>query len=424
MSDFGLAVKRLVEIAIRGSKKEQRELGPTAQAVINAFDPEDTKGVKPAMRVLTDGVVAAPEGHPKKLLLLVVGALVEGGAPPELAYPAVSKDLVDILDKASRYAQECLDTCDELHIYDAVRSEGERIAKQMPEEAEAWESVASRCLTAVACLSRSGKLRKKEQATGEIARAAYALEDTVEEVTFLSHIVKLIDDVPLLVIHPESRRGWRLVMNDCTNNVEMYVLVNDAIVGDPAKGFLKGPRPSARALKVLKDPDAAPPKEPPEVVIPWHTVAWTGLGANGEVVAQEPRVPQEWVWLEGVPAEIPIFEGERVIVYVPPLMKRTMPVEPAYAALSPRVQLKSKLAGPEVDRLLAKMGTLSARLAPKRRAEQAALEAKRAQESLEHYEAMRKKFQAAEAAKKRAAAKAEAAKPAAKKAKKKAAAKR
>lgn len=374
MSDLGLAVKHLVELATKGSKKEQRGLGDAVRAVLTAWKPKDTAGVKAAMRAIGKGVIAAEEGRGKQILLLALGAVVESGAPPELAWPAISHDLRDILDRATKYTQQCLDACDEFHIPDAVRDAGPEISKKNPKGAEAWEALASRCLSAVACLSRSSQLRKKEQASGAIIEATKGLYELVEEVTFLSQIIRLIDDVPLLVIHPESRRGFRLAMNDCATNVEMYVLAMDAIVGDPAKGFIKGPRPGARALKVLHDPDHAPEKTP-EVKVPWHTVAWIGLGPDGALPASVPDEHQNWVWLEGVPAEIPLFEGERVVLFTKPLMARTVEVEPAFEALYPRMKLKSKVSAPEVDRLLAKMGKAAVKEAAKYAARRALEEA-------------------------------------------------
>jgi hypothetical protein len=276
--------------------------------------------------------------------------------------------------RATAYVQQCLDACDEFHIYDAVRAVGPEISKKNPKGAQAWEALGSRCLAAVACLSRSSKLRKKEQASGAIVEATRGLDELVEEVTFLAQIIKVIDDVPLLVIHPESRRGFRLVMNDCATNLEMYVLLMDAIVGDPDKGFLKGPRPDARSVRMLKDPDHAP-KTTPTVKVPWHTVAWTGLGADGALPATVPDQPENWVWLEGVPSDIPLFEGERVILFQKPLMARTMEVEPAFEALYPRMKLKSKVSGPEVDRLLARMGKVAAKRAVKVAAQRAIDEA-------------------------------------------------
>lgn len=363
MSDLGGAVKYLVEIATKGGKKEQRDLGPAVHAVIEAFDAEDTRSTRAALRDI-GGAVARSEGRAEQVLLLALGAMVEAGAPPELAWPAVVDGLKDTLDAATRYAQACLDESEQPHIDEGIRVAKHIVTKKMPRESAAWDALGSRCLAAVACLSRSSKLRKQARATSELIDAAYPLEDAVEEVTFLRQVIRVLDDEPVLVIHPAQRRGYRLVMRDIATNLELFVLITDMLVGDPKKGLIDGKRPEVRAVNVLKDPNASP-KKPPTLHVHWNLLAWTGVQPDGSIPDVKTQQTDHWVWLEQVPSEIPVFEGERVIIFQPPFMKRTVEVEPAFAALAPAVQLKGKLSGPEVDRLLAKMGTAAAKLAAK-----------------------------------------------------------
>ena len=364
MSDFGAAVSHLVEIATKGGKDWQ--LREAVYNVMKAFKPKDAAGTKAALAALGKAIKIA-DGRGEKVLLLALGALVESGASPELAWPAVAYNLKPTLDGAARFAQACIDKADELGVDEAVRIAGHTLLKKMPKEHAAWEVVRSRCLAAVACLARSAKVRHIARASKDnLIEAAYALEDAVEEVTFFSQILKLIDDVPLLVLHPDSRRGFRLVMNDVTTNLELFVLLLDTLIGDPAKGMLPGTRPNPKAVRMINDPDFAP-KKPPEIKVFWNMVGWTGVLPDGTLPDPQSDAHAHWVWVEGVPAEIPIFEGERVILMQPPVMKRSYEVEPAFAALSPRMKLKSKVSGAEVDRLVAKMAKAAAILAKKTR---------------------------------------------------------
>jgi hypothetical protein len=76
------------------------------------------------------------------------------------------------------------------------------------------------------------------------------------------------------------------------------------------------------------------------------------------------RETEHWVWLEGVPAEIPTFGGERVVLLQGPVMKREVSVEVPYDALFPSLKPKGKVSAAEVDRLLAKMAKAAAKLRP------------------------------------------------------------
>jgi hypothetical protein len=359
MSDLGAAVKHLVEISKTGTDWELRQ---AVEAVLRAFKPKDAKGTKAAMAVLGKGVKAA-EGRAAQVLLLALGALVEAGADPELAWPSIEHNLKATLEGASLFAQACLDRVDHLAMDEATKSEREPVKKKMPRETAAWDLVRSKCMAATACLARSPKLRAKVMKTQTLLKAAAPLIDYVEEVTAFSKVMRVLDHESLVVIHVEQRKGWRFVMEDIATNVELYVLLLDHIVGDPKKGLLKTKRPNPKAVKTIKDPDRAP-DEPVLQDVPFHTVAWPGLLPDGTLPEPTGKEVEHfnWVWLEGVPGEIPPFERERIILLQGPVMKRDVEVDVPYDPLLPALKPKGKLSTAEVDRMLAKMTAFSAKL--------------------------------------------------------------
>jgi hypothetical protein len=364
MSDLVAAVKHLVEKATSGGK--DWELREAIDGVMKAFKPKDAQGTRTALGVLGKGVMGS-EGRAAQVLLLALGALVEAGAPPELAWPPVEHKLAETIVAAGRFVQECIDRTDLLGLDEAVKQEQEAVKKARPRDFAAWQIVRSKCMAANACLTRSPKLREKARKSGALLKAlnaAESLEDQVDEVRAFSRVLRIVHDEPLLVIHPETRRGWRFVMRDLATNVELYVLLLAHIVGDPKKGLLKAKLPNPKAIRTLLDPDKAP-KGDIDLDVPFHTVSWTGLHADATL--PDPTVSREtehWVWLEGVPAEIPTFGGERVVLLQGPVMKREVSVEVPYDALFPSLKPKGKVSAAEVDRLLAKMAKAAAKLRP------------------------------------------------------------
>ncbi len=365
MSDLAAAMERLVEIAKRGGK--DWEYGQAVQAALNAHDAKDAKDTKAAFRLLDAGLAKAT-GRGQQILHLALGALVEAGAPPELAWPAVDRGFIETLEAATDFANACLELADTPSMQEAVKSEREAVKKKLPREWAAWESLRSRCLAAVAVLSRSAKLRAEMQKSRQdLMKALDPLEDEVEEAGFVFQVMKVLADQTMLAIHPEQHRGFRVEVREVTTNLELFVLLADAIVGDPKKGLMSGRRPNARAVAALKNPSYEP-KTPPEVALPWHLSNWTAIAPDGSLPAaatNEHERYDTWIWFEGVPLEIPAFEGERVILFHKPIMPRTLEVEGSFSALTPRVRLKEKLTGAEIDRLLARM----AKAAPKAHAE-------------------------------------------------------
>jgi len=358
MPELARAVERLVGSATEGS--DDAALRKAVDDVLTSFDDADTRERKAALGVF-DKALARAQGRAAQVLYLALGALVEAGAPAELAWPILSRGLREALETATVFAQACVKHSGDPLVADAIEASAVAVAKKKPKEAHAWLSLPSRCLAAVACLTSSPRLRKAERADGTLHKAAYPLEDAVDEVGFLSQILRVLDDETLVVIHPESRRGFRVVVNDVASNLELFVLLADAIVGDAKKGLVPGKRPDARAVAALRSP-ASTPKKPPTAVVSFNLVAWTGLEADGTLMPADAEHPEHWVWIEGVPADIPPFGDERVVLLQEPVVARVMPVEPAFATLTPELRVTKKLTAGEVDSLLATMGKAAAKL--------------------------------------------------------------
>ncbi len=373
MRDVVQAVKTLVQLATSGGT--DAELRSAIDAVLIDFRPKGARNLglaKQALRVLTKGI-AASKGRATQVLLLALGALVEAGAAPELAWPAIEAQVAPVLAGAEKFAQECLDRSELQDLEDAVKREGEGVRKDYPRLHAAWALLRAVCMAANACLTRSPKLRARTKKSSVIVKAlgvARTLESQVDEVRAFDRILRLCCDEPLIVIHPESRKGWRFVMTDLASNVELYVLLLDQIVqvaGAPLGRLLKAKRPAQRALTTLQSPDKAP-KGAVTADTPFHMVQWTGLRAD--LTLPHPQTDQEMqhtIWLEGVPGDISTFESERVILLQESLVKRKIDVDVPYDALHPTLKRKRNLTAAEVDLRLAKMAKAAAKLASTRR---------------------------------------------------------
>ena len=349
MTELSRAVDKLVETATSGARG--KPLQKAVSEVVDAFDASDAKAARAALKKL-DASVEHAEGHASQVLHLTIGALVEAGAPPEAAWPPVARELEAALEGATRYALACATAAKTQHVETALEKAGAKIAKKMPEDAAAWEALPSRCLAAVACLTRSAKVRAaaRKQALFE---TAYPLEDAVAEVGFLTQALRVLDEEELLVLHPDLGRGYRVKISEIGWNAELFVLLADALLGDPKKGGLPGKKLDRRALAALTG-DAQAPKGS-TLVAPFNFVTWTGLSADG-TLAPAPEVEDHWIWFEGVPADIPEHAGSRVVLLQEPAFPRMLPTERTFEALRPRVKVVEKLSDAAVRKLLVKLG--------------------------------------------------------------------
>jgi predicted HAD superfamily Cof-like phosphohydrolase len=359
VSDLARAVDKLVETASSGAKG--KALQKAVSAVVDAFDASDAKAAKAALAKL-DKSVGGAVGHASQVLQLTIGALVEAGAPPEAAWPAVSRELEAALEGATRFAMACAQAAKTPHVETALAKVGEKIAKKSPRDAGAWEALPSRCLAAVACLTRSAKVRAAARKQG-LLEEAYPLEDAVAEVGYLTQALRVLDDVELLVLHPEAERGFRVRVTELGSNAELFVLLADAVIGDPKKGFLPGDKFDRRAIAALTG-NAEPPKGS-ALVAPFNFVAYTGLDADGSL-PEPSEIEEHWIWFEGVPADIPEYDGTRIVLLQEAPFPRMLPMERSFEALSPKVQIIEKIPAAGVKKLLGSIAKTAKK--PKRKA--------------------------------------------------------
>ncbi len=341
--DPSAAVRRLLDAAHEASATNDRAIRTAVRNVIDAFEaPSTTKNTR-AMRLLAAGTSSA-RGGAAHVLHLTLGAIVEGGGDPMVAWPAVEAGLTDVLGRASRFARACLIAAQTDHLEEALETAGANVAESHPRDAAAWKSMPSRCLAAVACLTRSRSLRRKVRENGKIKKAAAPLADAVAEVAFLVQVVEILDDEPLVVLHPQHRAGFRVVTRDVATNAELLVLLADALIGSSKKGLLPGSRPSARAIAMVKN-EAGGKGKPAVVTPPWDLLAW-------DEGATDPREHHHGLSLDGIPADIPRLRKERVVVLREPDHAHALELEPTFVALRPALRVAERLEADEVARFL------------------------------------------------------------------------
>jgi hypothetical protein len=361
MVDLPRAVQALVDAAT--SEVEPRALRGIVEKVLDAFEEESSEGTRDAALRSIGRALPKVDGRGAQILSLALGALVEGGASPELAWPAVSQDLRGLLGRATAFATALVKESKKEHVEEAIAASGAVVAKKKPREAEAWKALPSRSLAAVACLTRSKKIRLKAGKDASLLEAAWPLSDVVSEVGYLLQALRILDDTVLLVLAPGAGRGWRVRIDAMPSNAELYILLGDALIGDPKKGRLPGKRPDPKAVLAIKE-GSPPKKSASSVTLPFHLVAWTALNEDGSLSPANADETDHWVWMEGVPADIPAFGKERIVLLQEPPYARPTPVAPSFEALRPELRIVAELAAADVERTLLKLGKAAAKLRP------------------------------------------------------------
>ncbi|HVJ93184.1 MAG TPA: hypothetical protein VM580_25460 [Labilithrix sp.] len=356
MDDLSRAVDDLVATATRDVAPPQ--LKRIVEKVLDAFDRASERPRNTALRTM-GRALGKVEGRGAQILCLALGALVESGANPELAWPAVENGLRGLLNRATAFATAVVKHAKDEHVDTAIGKSGAAVAKKMPRNADAWNALPARCLAAVACLTRSKKVRSVARKNAGLQEAAWPLSDVVAEVGYLLQSLRIVDDEHLLVLAPSNGLGWRVSIDAMPSNAELSILLADALVGDPKRGRLAGKRPDPKAVRAIREGTA--PKRAASVTVPFHLVAWTALSSDGSLPPAQAAETDHFIWSEGLVADIPAAGKQRVVLLQPPPRARPIPVAPSFESLRPELRVDEELSFDEVERVLKKLGKVAAK---------------------------------------------------------------
>ena len=331
MSELGTKVTQLVHAATRDV--DPKAIKGVVEAVLLAFDDAKKKDREEAVTALGLALGRA-HGRGAQVLCLALGAVVESGGSPELAFPAIAKGLPEILERAESFAKAALKKAKSTDLEAALGATGAALAKKSPADADAWKELAPRCLAAVACLVRSREARAKAAKNKALLHAAEHLSTLVPEVSLFFQAARILDGAELVILAPAIHRGWKATITEIPSNSELYVLVAAAIVG---KGKWPGKPPSAKIVKAVAE--SALPKVDLDYAVPFHLAT-----------------PEHALDGEGVPAELPLVGKTRIVIVQEPALEEPLAVVPPFDALRPKLVVTGELSPAEIAKLVKKLG--------------------------------------------------------------------
>ncbi len=242
-------------------------------------------------------------GHPLDRigpLGILAGALVELGADPAKFPPAVFDRLLTELE----------------HLRDA----NDDIS--LPQPFYMLER------GAMGCLSHSAELRRTLPQKPAIVAS---LRRYSERYGFLGKMMSVLDDEPLVVLHPESARGFRFTMYGIGDNFQLHVLLLGALAGSMPP-HIDGIAPSQEAISA-----ASTATDTSDLLArsSWQLANWFALRPGGAIDTVDYQ--RSWIWNEGIPADIAAFEGTRVILIGPTTIDRSWNAQRIFPSMPARL---------------------------------------------------------------------------------------
>ena len=383
----------LIEKREENASKWQRAIEKVCKRAEHAA-PEE---VKQAQQRLAEMMLEVPLVL-ASLFALASGALVEKGADIEIPARAIFERTYEALILATDFGKACLEYAqehhaaddhrqhtkddsenedDELDIEECVEEHGASLAEKMMEEAMGWHALDGLSTAALAIVTRSARQRTIVRSNAEFMKA---LQECPAHATLqcLRVALNILENEEIIVLHPELLRGYRIRINNIGLNFELHTLLADALIGDPAQGWLPGQRPDPRVVAAAKDGPFPVPGDRqynkfPHAEGTFNLWNWRGLQADGTLpsadLVDHVRKAAEtgndddeesttyWIWNEGQPADIEPFEGTRIILLGPPPYNRYWNAGRFFPHISSELEVLEKLPEQQVRQWLTRIAT-------------------------------------------------------------------
>ncbi|MDR7276694.1 hypothetical protein [Catenuloplanes atrovinosus] len=326
---------------------QDRGLDTSTDAVIAALEAFDREAFGEAMQELAR---ATPRSRPDEVataltrlapvlerlpigvgghLAQLTGSMVDFGGTPDLVLPVLVDRACEALEAAARFRvlhEKAYGEVPAPDDHERIPATIERFVEGADAHGlsdvegqalvEAWFT-GEHWVQPVLYLAQRRDVRAALPQRDRLTAAVEATRDHLETAGWLHGLLLVLDDAPLIVLHRESGRGFEVTISGIGDNFQLHTLLTAALMGGD-RG-LPGERPSEEEIAAATD---GPELEP-----------------EGGMIGRVNLVDGEgtWIWNEGRPADIPVYDGARVVVLDPPPYRRTWSTGRPYPLMVPSV---------------------------------------------------------------------------------------
>ncbi|MFO1045679.1 MAG: hypothetical protein U0941_28185 [Planctomycetaceae bacterium] len=334
----------------RNNHATEAQIHNAAQSFLNAAADASPKDVGTALRSLSRHLDLAPRRA--AILALVCGAMIERGADPELVADRLTEGLRPLLSAAVELAEAGMKRLPQLgedeNPAEALTAILPEVANEMPDQFAAWEALDQYWRPAIAVYSVNPRARNAAKPLFELASKISQLHEGGH---WLALMLSVLDDEPILVIEPQASIGVVGRVSGVVDNFQLNTLLMDVF---PRSSSTAGRRVTPTAVNVARGEG---PQESDETVTSiWNLYTWQGLQPDGKLPdSSHTEATETWVWNEGIPADIPQFEGYRVVLLGPASYARSWPSQRMFNALPATLRIEKVLDPTEVHEWLSRI---------------------------------------------------------------------
>ncbi|NUQ61738.1 MAG: hypothetical protein HUU20_04570 [Pirellulales bacterium] len=326
-------------------------MNAAAQAFFNAVSQSSLDDANSAVHTLS-GHFELEDMSRAAFLALICGALVERGCDPLAMAAPLTTRLASLLESSAALANACSERIPEANeeqdrneAFQRVRAE---IAAIMPKQNAAWVALEQFWRPAIAVFAASSEAR----AAARLLRDwAAQISDYHEAGHWLRLILSVLDNEPVVVIEPERSLGILGRISGIVDNFQLNTLLMDVF---PRSGLFSRSRVSQRVADVAR---GRGPQQTEDIVTSvWNLYTWRAI--QPDLTLPDPKDHASsafWIWNEGSPEDIPLFEGRRAVLLGPPSYPRSWQSQRTFGGLSAEVICEQSLKKDEVRHWLQRM---------------------------------------------------------------------
>jgi len=288
------------------------------------------------------------------------GTIVENGAAPEPLAEVLLEKLPSVLNAARRYADTCLadprspaEFPDDEDLNVVAEVDQRPILREVFTEylsqdrpgAAALAYLEQWVMPAITCWTRSRGWLVRATNDRELATLAERMSNSSAHWLNILFGVQL--EEPWLVLCPTESRGFRVLLDGITSNFDLHALLAAELV---VRGIPGDANPEA-VVAYLAGHGAEPDRN--YVAGTWNLYEYRAVSYDLNHSDQVPT--KHWVWGEGVPNDVPMLDGQRILLVGPASIRRQWSLGRMFSALPCRVSVHEELDSGTYQRELARI---------------------------------------------------------------------
>jgi hypothetical protein len=189
-------------------------------------------------------------------LARLAGAMADFATDAGVVLPVLARRAADAMEEAAQFAAAYgtvfgdLPQAGDLNLFQpaVARLAGAAAQRGMPERdayrlAEAWFA-GGEWVQSVLYLAQRKEVRAALPARERLTAAAEAVREHIDTAHWLYGLLLVLDDAPLLILHRQTGRGYRVTISGIGDNFQLHTLLAARLIGDESQGLLPGEPPS------------------------------------------------------------------------------------------------------------------------------------------------------------------------------------